>query len=75
MITEADVARIDLGQVHKIYDKWPEHFRAAAGANAKIDRDASFYDSIFLCGMGASGTSCDILRAYPKIIDIAVAAA
>jgi glucose/mannose-6-phosphate isomerase len=62
LITAADVERIDNRQVHKVYDNWPEHFRAAARINVKTDHDPDFYDSILLCGMGGSGTSCDVLN-------------
>lgn len=62
MITAADVARVDHRQVHKVYDNWPEHFRAAASLNVTADHGPDFYDSILLCGMGGSGTGCDILN-------------
>jgi glucose/mannose-6-phosphate isomerase len=44
-----------------IYEKWPDHFKAAQSMRIKLGHDPSFYDSIALCGMGGSATSCDVL--------------
>ena len=45
----------------EIYDRWPEYFRDALKITCKLDHNVDFYESVFLCGMGGSGTSCDIL--------------
>lgn len=52
----------DQAKLHLIYEKWPEHFKDAAKICCKPDHDADFYNSIVLCGMGGSATSCDILN-------------
>ncbi|MEW6604826.1 MAG: SIS domain-containing protein [Thermoproteota archaeon] len=62
MITEGDIARVDHNKIHLIYEKWPEHFQAATDIKFALDHDRGFYDSIVLCGMGGSATSCDILN-------------
>src|SRR2546428_3564889 len=45
-----------------IYDQWPDYFREASNMDFKLSHEKSFYDSIIFCGMGGSGTSCDILN-------------
>lgn len=62
MITEADIARIDQSKIYLVYEQWPEHFRKAMKIGAKADHDPDFYNSIILCGMGGSATSCDVLN-------------
>jgi glucose/mannose-6-phosphate isomerase len=44
-----------------IYEKWPDHFKAAAAMRVRRDHEPSFYNFIALCGMGGSATSCDVL--------------
>lgn len=62
MITSADVLKVDQAFVHKAYEKWPEHFKQASKIKATSDRDGSFYKSLVFCGLGGSGTSCDVLH-------------
>jgi glucose/mannose-6-phosphate isomerase len=61
LITQADIARIDRGNMMAIYEQWPKHFREAQKIPVKPEREADSYNSLVLCGMGGSGTSCDIL--------------
>lgn len=56
------IVMYDQGNLHLIYEKWPEHFRDAARIYCKPDHDVDFYNSIVLCGVGGSATSCDILN-------------
>lgn len=62
LISDADVLKVDQAFVHKAYEKWPEHFKEASKIKAKSDHDSSFYRSLVFCGVGGSGTSCDILN-------------
>jgi glucose/mannose-6-phosphate isomerase len=62
LITESDIVNVDQKRLYQIYESWPEHFRLAAKINCKLDHEADFYDSVVLCGMGGSATSCDILN-------------
>lgn len=62
LITEADVSSVDKSRVHEIYEQWPEHFRQAAKIKVGLDHGPEFYKTVVLCGMGGSGTSCDILN-------------
>lgn len=62
MITESDLVNVDQKKLYQIYESWPDHFRLAAKINCKLDRAIDFYDSVVLCGMGGSATSCDILN-------------
>lgn len=54
--------QLDKSGVVSIYEEWPRYFRDAARIPAAIGHDPSYYSSIVLGGMGASGTSCDILK-------------
>ena len=54
--------KTDQIKLHLIYEKWPQHFKAAANICCKPDHATDFYNSIVLCGMGGSATSCDILN-------------
>jgi glucose/mannose-6-phosphate isomerase len=54
--------QLDKSGVISIYEEWPKYFREAALIPVSLDHEPSYYKSIVLCGMGASGTSCDILR-------------
>lgn len=61
MITATDIAKVDHKRIYDIYEKWQDHFSAASVISAKIDHDPNYYNSIILCGMGASATGADIL--------------
>lgn len=61
MITATDIAQIDHKRIYDIYEKWPDHFSAASAIPAKIDHNPDYYNSLILCGMGASATGADIL--------------
>src|SRR4030095_17154840 len=54
--------RFDQAELYRIYQNWPQHFNAAQNISCKIDRESSYYDSVIICGMGGSGTVCDILN-------------
>jgi len=54
--------KFDQAELYRIYQNWPKHFTAAQRISSKIDRESSYYDSIIICGMGGSGTVCDILN-------------
>lgn len=60
-LSEADLS-IDRSSLHKIYESWPKHFAEASNIKATLDREPEFYRNIMFCGMGGSGTSCDILN-------------
>ena len=62
MISEGDIAKVDQDKVHLIYEKWPEYFKDADKIPCKLDHEPDFYESIILCGIGGSATSCDILN-------------
>lgn len=62
LITENDIAKIDQHRIYSIYEKWPDHFKAASEIPVKLDHDSTFYSSVVLCGMGASATGADILN-------------
>jgi glucose/mannose-6-phosphate isomerase len=59
-----------------IYDYWPEHFSQAIDLGLSINNQRGNHKSIVLCGMGGSGTSCDILHdllnSYSKIPSMVV---
>jgi glucose/mannose-6-phosphate isomerase len=59
---ERDLLTIDQKFLHMIYEKWPEHFRNAMQLSCSLDKPPEFYNTIILCGMGGSATSCDILN-------------
>ncbi len=71
MLREVDVLLVDNGRVYEIYERWPDHFRTASKISAKVDHSPDYYNSIIQCGMGGSGTSCDIidtvLQSHSKI--------
>jgi glucose/mannose-6-phosphate isomerase len=62
LISEGDIAKVDQDKVHLIYEKWPEYFKDAEKIPCKLDHEPDFYESIILCGIGGSATSCDILN-------------
>jgi len=62
LIIEGDIAKVDQDKVHLIYEKWPEYFKDAEKISCKLDHEPDFYESIILCGIGGSATSCDILN-------------
>ena len=60
-LTDSDLLNIDLQRLYLIYEDWPKYFKDAANITCKPDHGTDFYESIVLCGMGGSATSCDIL--------------
>jgi glucose/mannose-6-phosphate isomerase len=62
LLTQENLTKFDQMQLYKIYEKWPEFFTHARKIVCKLDHDPDFYDSVILCGMGGSATSCDILN-------------
>jgi glucose/mannose-6-phosphate isomerase len=62
LISEGDIEKVDQEKVHLIYEKWPEYFKDAEKIPCKLDHEPDFYESIILCGIGGSATSCDILN-------------
>jgi glucose/mannose-6-phosphate isomerase len=65
LLTDSDNLNVvDQERLYLIYEEWPKYFKDAANisSSCKLDREPDFYESIVFCGMGGSGTSCDILR-------------
>jgi glucose/mannose-6-phosphate isomerase len=62
LLTDSDILNVDLQRLYLVYEKWPEYFKDAANISCKLDHEAAFYESVVLCGMGGSATSCDILH-------------
>jgi len=62
LLTDSDFSNIDQQRLYHVYEKWPEYFKHAANISCKLDHEAAFYESVVLCGMGGSATSCDILH-------------
>jgi glucose/mannose-6-phosphate isomerase len=60
--TNINHIKFDESELYRIYQNWPQHFTAAQNISSKIDRDSTYYDSVIICGMGGSGTACDILN-------------
>jgi glucose/mannose-6-phosphate isomerase len=60
-LTDSDLLNIDLQRLYLVYDQWPKYFKDAANITCKSDHGPDFYESLVLCGMGGSATSCDIL--------------
>jgi glucose/mannose-6-phosphate isomerase len=58
---EADYS-VDQKSLRLVYENWPQHFKNALSISCSIDKDPSFYETLFFCGMGGSATSCDILN-------------
>jgi glucose/mannose-6-phosphate isomerase len=61
VVTKSDLVHVDQKQLHRIYESWPRYFGDAARLSSKTDHDSHYYDSVTLCGVGGSATSCDIL--------------
>lgn len=61
-ITESELMDFDQKRIYTIYQKWPQYFIDAAKISCSISHDRDFYESVILCGMGGSGTSCDIIN-------------
>ena len=57
-----DKVKFDEAELYKIYELWPDHFTAALSVSSKTDRESSYYSSVIICGMGGSGTVCDVLN-------------
>jgi len=62
LLTDSDILNVDQKRLYLVYEKWPEYFKDAANISCKLDHEAAFYESVVLCGMGGSATSCDILH-------------
>jgi glucose/mannose-6-phosphate isomerase len=62
LLTDSDILNIDQQRLYLTYEEWPKYFKDAANISCKLDREPDFYQSIVLCGMGGSATSCDILH-------------
>src|SRR5919197_2937342 len=62
LLTDSDISNVDQQRLYLTYEEWPKYFKDAANIYCKLDREPDFYESIVLCGMGGSATSCDILR-------------
>ena len=66
MLESAPRENIDKRTLQEVYNRWPEYFTDALKVTCKLDHDPDFYKSVLLCGMGGSGTSCDILNDIMK---------
>jgi glucose/mannose-6-phosphate isomerase len=66
LVDRISTENIDKRPLEEVYSRWPEYFRDALKITCKLDHDPDFYESVFLCGMGGSGTSCDILNDIMK---------
>jgi len=62
LLADSDISNVDQRRLYLVYEKWPDYFKDAANISCKLDHDADFYESVVLCGMGGSATSCDILH-------------
>lgn len=62
LLDRTSTKKIDKRSLLEVYNRWPEYFRDALKITCKLDHDPDFYESVLLCGMGGSGTSCDILN-------------
>src|SRR5690242_20192388 len=62
LLTDSDILNVDQQRLYLVYERWPEYFKEAANFSCKLDHEASFYESVVLCGMGGSATGCDILH-------------
>lgn len=67
MLTASDILNVDQQRLYLVYEKWPEYFKEAANISCKLDHEGAFYESVVLCGMGGSATSCDILNDVIKL--------
>lgn len=56
-----NATQIDQKKLYLIYEEWPEHFSKAGKIKVGLDHDPDYYNSLVMCGMGASGTCCDVL--------------
>jgi glucose/mannose-6-phosphate isomerase len=68
LLDRTSIENIDKRPLDEVYNRWPEYFRDALKITCKLDHDPDFYESVLLCGMGGSGTSCDILNDIMKRI-------
>lgn len=62
LLTDSDILNVDQQRLYLIYEEWPKYFKDAGNISCKLDHESDFYESVVLCGMGGSATSCDILR-------------
>jgi glucose/mannose-6-phosphate isomerase len=68
LLDRTSIENIEKRPLEEVYRKWPEYFTDALKITCKLDHDTDFYKSVLLCGMGGSGTSCDILNDIMKHI-------
>jgi glucose/mannose-6-phosphate isomerase len=63
-IKDQDIARLDQRRLYKIYTEWPRYLRDASRLLNQVpfSRSPTCYESVVLCGMGGSATSCDIIQ-------------
>jgi glucose/mannose-6-phosphate isomerase len=64
LLTDSDILNVDQQRLYLTYEEWPKYFKDAANISCKLDHEPDFYESIVLCGMGGSATSCDILHDF-----------
>jgi glucose/mannose-6-phosphate isomerase len=62
LLTDSEILNVDQQRLCLIYEEWPRFFKDAAKLSCELDHMPDFYNSIVLCGMGGSATSCDILH-------------
>jgi glucose/mannose-6-phosphate isomerase len=62
LLTDSDILNIDQQRLYLTYEEWPKYFNDAANISCKLDHEPDFYESVVLCGMGGSATSCDIIH-------------
>lgn len=62
LLTDPNISNIDQQRLYLTYEEWPKYFEDAANISCQLDHEPDFYQSVVLCGMGGSATSCDILH-------------
>ena len=75
LLTDTDILNVDQQRLCLIYEEWPTFFKDAAKLSCELNHLAEFYNSVVLCGMGGSATSCDILHdlfCYSSTIPVTV---
>ena len=62
LLTDSDILNVDQQRLCLVYEQWPRFFKDAAELSCELSHLPDFYNSVVLCGMGGSATSCDILH-------------
>jgi glucose/mannose-6-phosphate isomerase len=62
LLTDPGILDIDQQRLCLVYEEWPRFFEDAAKLPCELNHPPDFYNSVVLCGMGGSATSCDILH-------------